>query len=68
MLTARGEERTVVRGLTGRDIKLTKPFSPREFVPVSKRCFFSAAPTAGERRACSDRGLMIDPSSYRVDA
>jgi two-component system response regulator ResD len=71
MLTARGEERDRLMGLTiGSDDYLTKPFSPRELVLriqiILRRCKGSSERREEEKSVLEFDGLVIDPRVRRV--
>jgi len=67
MLTARGEEADRVVGLEmGADDYVTKPFRPARIGCARQALLRRAEPPGETPRVVEMRGLMIDPSSYRV--
>jgi two-component system alkaline phosphatase synthesis response regulator PhoP len=70
MLTARGEETDIVRGLEmGADDYVTKPFSPRVLLARVRAVLRRRADEAGDELARVDRsGLSIDPRRHEVSA
>lgn len=72
MLTARGEERDRVMGLTlGADDYMTKPFSPRELIlriqNILRRAGQSSIPPGIDSNPVLDYGeIQIDPTTRRV--
>ncbi|MBA4494634.1 response regulator transcription factor [Paenactinomyces guangxiensis] len=72
MLTARGEERDRLMGLTiGADDYLTKPFSPRELVLrvraiLRRRNWMKPHTDNRENQKLKFEGLLIDPQARRV--
>ena len=68
MLTARGSEDDMVRGLeTGADDYITKPFSTKELLARIKTVLRRSAP-ASETTVITVGGLVLDPEAYRVTA
>ena len=68
MLTARGEEEDMVRGLeVGADDYIVKPFSPKELVARLKAVMRRVSPTAVDD-VIEVHGLKLDPVSHRVTA
>ncbi|WP_133406313.1 phosphate regulon transcriptional regulator PhoB [Parashewanella tropica] len=66
MLTARGEEEDMVKGLeVGADDYMTKPFSPKELTARIKAVLRRTAPTRLEE-TIDVQGLSLDPISHRV--
>ncbi|MBN1867022.1 response regulator [Candidatus Sumerlaeota bacterium] len=71
MLTAKGEESDIVRGLeTGADDYVTKPFSPRILLARIKSVLRrrSGASSVDEAAAIRVHGLAIDPGRHEVVA
>lgn len=68
MLTARGDEDDMVRGLeTGADDYMTKPFSTKELLARVKVVLRRSSPkNAGA--IITVEGLVLDPETYRVTA
>lgn len=71
MLTAKGEEADIVRGLEmGADDYVTKPFSPRVLLARIKRVLHRAGAEVGEgehnRGTIRAPGLSIDPERHEV--
>jgi len=65
MLTARTEERDLVKGLgAGADDYVTKPFSPRELLARIKAVLRRVGQQIEDK--LNVRGLSLDPSSHRV--
>ena len=68
MLTARGGEDDMVRGLeTGADDYISKPFSTRELLARIRTVLRRSTPS-GETTHISVEGLVLDPETYRVTA
>ena len=66
MLTAKGEEEDMVRGLnSGADDYITKPFSPRELIARLRAVLRRLTPHASDEAVEVD-GLRLDPASHRV--
>lgn len=66
MLTARGEEEDMVRGLnSGADDYITKPFSPRELIARLRAVLRRLTPHESDEAVEVD-GLRLDPASHRV--
>ena len=66
MLTAKGEEEDMVRGLnSGADDYITKPFSPRERIARLRAVLRRLTPHASDEAVEVD-GLRLDPASHRV--
>ena len=66
MLTAKGEEEDMVRGLnSGADDYITKPFSPRELIARLRAVLRRLTPHASHEAVEGD-GLRLVPASHRV--
>ncbi|MEM6458372.1 MAG: response regulator [Planctomycetota bacterium] len=69
MLTAKGEETDVVRGLElGADDYITKPFSPRILLARIQAVLRRADLHGDERRVLEAGGVKIDPEKHLVTA
>ena len=68
MLTARGSEDDMVRGLeTGADDYITKPFSTKELLARIKSVLRRSG-TQNDTVVITVEGLILDPETYRVTA
>jgi two-component system alkaline phosphatase synthesis response regulator PhoP len=72
MLTAKGEETDIIRGLDqGADDYITKPFSPKILLSrvkavLRRKAKYSAAPAADSSDIIKLNNLVIDPGRYEV--
>ena len=66
MITAKGEEEDMVRGLdSGADDYVTKPFSPRELIARIRAVLRRALPHENDE-AVGVESLLLDPTTHRV--